>query len=173
MGDRIHNKPLRTLDRWRSGQSASARHLNQGVDALTEIQRGVRPPQQVVRAAPGKKGEAEELDSIAPIIVILEDSPGSPNTALQVAAWWVEQKRRTSAPTGFDYVVAKAQGAAMVMPGRTLGWYRNPDNAHLYPAGSVTVGMAITRNPRYLRLLRPLRYWDTEEEVFKHWLYVD
>jgi hypothetical protein len=170
MTDRTDNTSLRILDRHRSGERVSARKHNQVVDVVDEMRRGVAPPRQVVRTV-GGKGDAEELESIAPIIVILEDQPDWTNDALQVPAWWVEQKRRTSPPTGFDYVVARSQGAAMVMPGRTLGWYRS--NVHLHPAGSVTVGMEITRNPRYLRLLRPLRYWDSAAEEFKHWLYVD
>jgi hypothetical protein len=45
MADR--NDPIREVRRWRRGNTLTAKHLNEPVDAINRISGGVRPPRQV------------------------------------------------------------------------------------------------------------------------------
>jgi hypothetical protein len=165
MNDRIDNKPLRTLDRWRTGQPVSARHENQVVDAVTEMQRGVRPPRQVMRAS-GGKGEAEEVSTTAPVLIVV----GEPDTTHRedsidwVRAWAVS---RTLVSGQWKYFIGAVIGNLSVWPGRNLGWYRA--NVHMYP-WDAAIGTAVETS--HLRQVRIMRVWDTTEEHYVHSSYV-
>jgi hypothetical protein len=57
MTDRFDSKPLVPIESWRAGEALRQSKLNQSVDALNELRRGLRPPRQVTHARGGGAAE--------------------------------------------------------------------------------------------------------------------
>lgn len=117
-----------------------------------------------------RKVEAEELDSTAPYLVALGDYPGQASDSYLIAFSTLRREPSgslTDSPYKY-FTVHKIIAGAFAWPGRDLGWYRA--NVHLHPLDTP----ADTEiQPRHVRLLRFVRYWEPEDTIYKHQGYID